>query len=109
LRRDLSRVRIKALRLSVLIDRLLQRYDSRLDRIGNGLGARGCVHSVLNTGSIALVVVMMDAPFPLHDDGVVWLGRRGVLDSVAERWSGVVLITCSGGSGSTTFPSGSHA
>jgi hypothetical protein len=102
-------VRIKALRLSVLIDRLLQRYDRRLDRIGNGLGARGCVHSVLNTGSIALVVVMMDAPFPPHDDGVVWLGRQGVLDSVAERWNGVVLITSSGGSGSTTFPSGSHA
>jgi hypothetical protein len=109
LRRDLSRVRIKALRLSVLSDRLLQRCGRRLDRIGYELGARGCVRCVLNTGSIALVAVMMDTPFPLHGDGVVWLGRWGVLDSVAERWNSVVLITCSAGRGSMTFPSGSYA
>jgi hypothetical protein len=44
---------------------------------------------VSDAGSIALAVVMMDASSTLRGDGVVWLGRRGVMDLVAECWNSV--------------------
>jgi hypothetical protein len=47
---------------------------------------------VSNAGSIALAVVMMDASSTLLGDGVVWLGRRGVMELVAECWNGVAPV-----------------
>jgi hypothetical protein len=44
---------------------------------------------VSNAGSIALAMVMMGASSTLHSDGVVWLGRREVVDLDAECWNGV--------------------
>ncbi len=56
--------------------------------------------------SIALVVTMMGATYTLYSDGVVWLGRRGVVDSVVDCWNGVMFAAAGQRNGPVTFSLG---